>query len=388
VTTSSDGTARIWDARTAQQLAVLSGHGAAVNSAAYSPDGSYIVTASNDGTARIWDARTGVQLAVLSGHRGRVSTAAYSPDGSRIVTASLDGTVRVWDAHIPAPIAAQISWAAAAQTDPLPELDREELGLPPDPRIRTWSGPGSPCDQAAGAPYDPDRATRGVALENLAADVAMSACTLEVGKRGHGARIDYEMGRTLVAKGDIAGAEGYFERAVGRGYGAARVDLADLLVKASTEAAAGPRAVSLYEAAWRDGVPIAAFELGQLYENRGLRSGHVDARGSAADAAAAWRWYRRGAEAGEPYSLARYAVRAEARALGVRDLSDSREQLLRAFVLYAAAAEHAREEDWPDDAWRGWRYRRASLARLLAREDSMQRVADAYNARALPDLDN
>jgi serine/threonine protein kinase len=55
------------------QLAVLSGHGDIVFSAAYSPDGSRIVTASDDKTARVWDARTGAQLAVLSGHGGGVS---------------------------------------------------------------------------------------------------------------------------------------------------------------------------------------------------------------------------------------------------------------------------------------------------------------------------
>ena len=44
----------------------------ACDSAAYSPDGTRIVTASDDKTARIWDARTGAQLAVLSGHGDRV----------------------------------------------------------------------------------------------------------------------------------------------------------------------------------------------------------------------------------------------------------------------------------------------------------------------------
>ena len=81
------------------QLAVLSGHGDLVNSAAYSPDGTRIVTASFDKTARIWDARTGAQLAVLSGHGDVVTSAAYSPDGTRIVTASFDKTARIWDAR-------------------------------------------------------------------------------------------------------------------------------------------------------------------------------------------------------------------------------------------------------------------------------------------------
>jgi hypothetical protein len=49
-------------------------------------------------------------------------------------------------------------------------------------------------------------------------------------------------------------------------------------------------------------------------------------------------------------------------------------------ITYAAAAERAQDEAWPDDAWRNWRHRRATLARLLAREGMMQQVADAYVA--------
>ena len=56
--------------------------------------------------------------------------------------------------------------------------------------------------------------------------------------------------------------------AVSGGYRAAQVDLAGLLVDASAGPSDHARAVSLYEKAWQDGVPIAAFELGQLYEQR------------------------------------------------------------------------------------------------------------------------
>ena len=97
VTASDDKTARIWDPASGKQIAVLSGHDAAVWSAAFSPDGTRVVTASNEKAARVWDAVTGKALAVLSGHGGVVYSASFSPDGSRIVTASGDMLAHLWD---------------------------------------------------------------------------------------------------------------------------------------------------------------------------------------------------------------------------------------------------------------------------------------------------
>ena len=77
-------------------LATLSGHGDRVITAAFSADGSRIVTASADKTARVWDAATGAALTVLSGHTNWVNSAVFSADGSRVLTASLDSTARIW----------------------------------------------------------------------------------------------------------------------------------------------------------------------------------------------------------------------------------------------------------------------------------------------------
>ena len=104
VTASDDNTARVWDALTGKELATLIGHESKVTSAAFSPDGTRIVTATgdflsnSDKTARVWDAATGKELATLIGHEGDVNSVAFSPDGTHIVTASNDKTARVWDA--------------------------------------------------------------------------------------------------------------------------------------------------------------------------------------------------------------------------------------------------------------------------------------------------
>jgi WD40 repeat protein len=98
VTASLDNTARIWNSTSAKEVAVLRGHDNYVFSAAFSPNGSRIITASGDNTARIWNAASAKEIAVLRGHDNAVMSAAFRPDGSRIVTASLDNTARIWDA--------------------------------------------------------------------------------------------------------------------------------------------------------------------------------------------------------------------------------------------------------------------------------------------------
>ena len=379
VTASKDHIARVWDARTGSELAVLTGHGDIVTSATFSPDSARIVTASFDKSARIWDARTGTQLAVLSGHGGYVISAAYSPDGTRIVTASGDRTVRIWDAHVPGDIAGQITWDASAYPDSLSDLDRTRLGLLPDSRAMIWSTRGSACDKAAAAFYDPDRLAPGAAQSDVNGDIAHSACGAETMKPGHSAQADYQMGRALLAKQDVKGARQQFELAVAKSYRAALLDLADLLVNSPAAVPDPERAVSLYENAWRDGVLIAAFKLGRLYEDGSAVSKAAPQIKLPPDTAKAWSWYQKGADAGEPNALARFAERDDHAAVAQSDSSKKNAFLLRAFRYYAAAAERAHDEDWPDEAWRHWRYRRATLARLLAREGAMQQVADEYS---------
>jgi WD40 domain-containing protein len=70
-----------------------------------------VVTASYDKTARIWDAESGKEIAVLKGHDLIVYTAAFSGDSKRVVTASMDRTARIWD----------VTWATHMRGDDLRE---------------------------------------------------------------------------------------------------------------------------------------------------------------------------------------------------------------------------------------------------------------------------
>jgi len=102
VTASSDMTARVWTQDAEENWISslpLTEHNGSVLSAAFSPNGTNIVTASGDNTARVWTQDTQgnwISSLPLTGHTDMVSSAAFSPDGTKIVTASYDSTARVW----------------------------------------------------------------------------------------------------------------------------------------------------------------------------------------------------------------------------------------------------------------------------------------------------
>jgi len=96
ISTSDDGTLRIFDADSGAELRQfpLSGE---VIFATFSPDEKQIVTGDKDGTARLWDADMVTELQRFEGHIDAVPSIVFSPDGKRIATSSDDGTVRLWD---------------------------------------------------------------------------------------------------------------------------------------------------------------------------------------------------------------------------------------------------------------------------------------------------
>ena len=96
VTVGDDRTARVWSSDGAAPPIVLRGHKGAVHGVAFSPDGTRVVTASWDRTARVWSADGTGAPVVLAGHAKALRSAEFSGDGLRVITASEDHTAKVW----------------------------------------------------------------------------------------------------------------------------------------------------------------------------------------------------------------------------------------------------------------------------------------------------
>jgi RNA polymerase sigma factor (sigma-70 family) len=63
----------------------------------FSPDSKWVVTRGwSDGTARVWEVATGQEVLSLKGHLGSLSQVAFGPDGRTVLTTSIDLTALLW----------------------------------------------------------------------------------------------------------------------------------------------------------------------------------------------------------------------------------------------------------------------------------------------------
>ena len=85
-------------------LATLRGHTAALSAAAFSADGSLLVTGSDDHSLRIWDGKTGQPLRQIEGHRDSIRAVTFSPDGRRLLSGGADRSARLFDAVQASPL--------------------------------------------------------------------------------------------------------------------------------------------------------------------------------------------------------------------------------------------------------------------------------------------
>jgi WD40 repeat protein len=121
------------------------------------------VSGSYDRTVRVWDAASGAELLVLRGHEDWVTAAAFSPDGTRIVSGSgsfvgeRDNTVRGW--FVGKDDAALVAHACARLPRDLSPQAIDRFNLDPDApwpcadRARTpQAAPGSTGARAGGRP--------------------------------------------------------------------------------------------------------------------------------------------------------------------------------------------------------------------------------------------
>ncbi|PVG02303.1 WD40 repeat-like protein [Serendipita vermifera] len=96
-TGSRDQTARLWTSDRVSPLRIFAGHLGDVDCIRFHPNSLYLATGSSDCTCRLWDVQTGSCVRVFLGHQGPVTAMATSPDGKYLASAGEDLAINLWD---------------------------------------------------------------------------------------------------------------------------------------------------------------------------------------------------------------------------------------------------------------------------------------------------
>ncbi len=166
VTAARDGTARVFDAASGQEITICRGHTGSVAEARFVRGGSWIFTRSaepiggsmtseSDGTKRLFDARTGRELCTLAGSSALAPALDASADGRWIATGCADRTAQIWDLDVvAASIGSGDELPVIAPTRMFPAPGRyHSLRFSPDSRslALSWDAGAKVVDVATGA---------------------------------------------------------------------------------------------------------------------------------------------------------------------------------------------------------------------------------------------
>ena len=97
VVTAGARQALVWRTKTRRISRRLVGHTAPLTTAAFSPNGRWVVTGDESGAVRIWNLHTARSVMELPTHGARVLTVGFTPSSDQVVSSADDGTVRVYD---------------------------------------------------------------------------------------------------------------------------------------------------------------------------------------------------------------------------------------------------------------------------------------------------
>jgi eukaryotic-like serine/threonine-protein kinase len=94
-----NGAVKVFRFPSLQLHITFTNHNGAVRGVHFSPDGRRLISTSFDGSARIWDLASRRELAALRGHFHNIMGSALTPDGRRLATGGISTreAVKLWD---------------------------------------------------------------------------------------------------------------------------------------------------------------------------------------------------------------------------------------------------------------------------------------------------
>lgn len=134
-----DDTIRVWNARTGEQLSMLTGHARGVNALAVSPDGQVLASCSDDDTVKVWDLYSSKLIYTLKDHTRDVTSLAISANGRILASGSEDKTIRLWNLRRGTPLQTITGSAGMIKAIALGCRDQILASGGLDNKVRLWN---------------------------------------------------------------------------------------------------------------------------------------------------------------------------------------------------------------------------------------------------------
>ena len=134
VSSSEDGTGRLWDVARKLELQHFPGHAGSVTGCFFQRDNRYVLTSGADGTVRV--SPVTVQVAFVADEK-RVNGLAVSANGTVLATAGQDGSVKTWNIN-GAPTRSFTGFEGPAVSVSLSGNNQQVAAAGKDGTVRTW----------------------------------------------------------------------------------------------------------------------------------------------------------------------------------------------------------------------------------------------------------
>ncbi|ORY29802.1 WD40-repeat-containing domain protein [Naematelia encephala] len=187
-TGSRDRTAKLWSSERVTPLRMYTGHLSDVNCVKFHPNSLYLATGSSDNSCRLWDVQRGACIRLFLGHTDAITTMAISPDGRTLASAGLDCSIWLWDLGSSRPIKQMKGHTAPIQSLAFSAESSLVISGGLDATVRCW-------DAKSSGEEGTSMRTDGV---------------VEGARRGSGDALGREHGELPMGRGDLTFGEGEF----------------------------------------------------------------------------------------------------------------------------------------------------------------------------------